>query len=153
MPLDLGTWVRVKDGDRQAFALYRRHYSCYRFADGRRENPAYRNRRLFLGPGGKLVLLTPDGLALFAWRKFLDASGQIGVNCAVFRNEGPQRASELILAAEEIAQERWPVERFYTYVNPAKLPKGKRPGYCFEMAGWRRCGLTKGGLLILEKCL
>ncbi len=151
MPLDLGTWVRLRDGDRQAFALFRRHYSYYQYADRRRENPGNRNRFQFMGPGEKVVLLTPDGKALFGWRKFKDDSGQQGINCSVFRNEGPARASELILAAQAIAWEVWPGERLYTYVNPAKLPDGKRPGYCFECAGWSRCGLTKSGLLILEK--
>lgn len=145
------TWVQVKDGDRQAFALYQRHYSYRPYADNRRACATYANRRLFLGPGEKIVLLTPDGTALFAWRRFLDCSGQRGVNCAVFRNEGLQRSSELILSAEEVAWMRWPGERFYTYVNPAKLPAGKRPGYCFERAGWARCAVTKGGLLVLEK--
>lgn len=148
------TWIQVKDGDRQAAALYRRHYSCYQFRDGRRDRKGYRNRNLICGPGEKLVLLTPDGRALFVWRRFKDQSGQQGVNCAVFRNEGTQRSSELILAAEEFARERWPGQRFYTYVKPTALPRGKRPGWCFEMAGWHRRGVTAKGLLIMEKqCL
>lgn len=149
--LNLGTWVRVRDGCPEAFAIFQRHYSFYNYADGRRQDKSYRNRRLFVGPGQKLVLLTPDCTGLFVWRKFIDASGQKGVNCAVFRNEGSQRASELIVAAELIAWERWPGSRLYTYVNASKLPSGKRAGFCFEKAGWRRCGVTKGGLLIMEK--
>lgn len=145
------TWVEVKDGNEAAFALFQRHYSYYHYKDGRREDPKYRNRKLFVGPGQKMVLLAVDGKALFVWRKFIDASGQIGVNCAVFRNESAVRASDLILAAETHASARWPGERLYTYVNQDKLPHGKRPGYCFEKSGWSRCGTTKGGLLILEK--
>lgn len=101
--------------------------------------------------GGKIVLLTPDAKALFAWRKFVNRSGQTGINCAVFRNEGTQRSSDLIRAAEAFAWQRWPGERLYTHVNPARLPVGKRPGYCFECADWSRCGLSKGGMVILEK--
>ncbi len=140
-----------KDGSPDAFAIFQRHYSYIAYADGRRQRRAYRNRRLFVGPGSKIVLLTPDNSALFVWRKFFDKSKQTGVNCAVFRNEGATRSSDLIIAAEQFACERWPGERLYTYVNASKLPAGKRPGYCFEMAGWQRCGKTKGGLLILAK--
>ncbi len=147
---DVGIWIGTSDGDPRAMAIYRRHYSFYSYADGRREDTANRSRNLFVGPGEKCVLVTPEYDALFAWRKFLDDSGQAGVNCAVFRNESNRRASDMILAAEETAAHRWPGERLYTYVNPAKLP-GSCPGYCFLRAGWKRCGETKGGLLILEK--
>jgi hypothetical protein len=138
--------VPVKDGDATARAIFDRHYSRIRYRDGR--DPV-----LFVGPGEKLVLLTPDALALFVWRKFIDDSGQKGVNCAVFRNEGPALSSGLILEAERWADERWPGERLYTYVNPRKV-RSSNPGYCFTMAGWRPCGYTKRrGYRILEKWL
>ena len=57
----------------------------------------------------------------------------------------------MILAAEQLAWERWPGERFYTYVNARKVVSCN-PGYCFLVAGWRRCGITKRNrLVILEK--
>ena len=31
--------------------------------------------------------------------------------------------------------------------------RSRNPGYCFQKAGWRRCGVTKGGLLIFEKVM
>lgn len=65
-------WLPVKDGDARAFALFRRHYSYREYADGRRANLCNRNRQLFVGPGGKLVLMTVDCDALFVWRKFID---------------------------------------------------------------------------------
>lgn len=155
MLLDLGIWVQVKDGDADAFALFQKHYSFQRFADGRRNRRDYRNRRLFMGPGEKLVLMTPDAKAIFGWRRFIDKSGQHGVNCAVFRNEGSTLSSELILAAESWAWDRWPGERLYTFVSPEKTKRrrGRRsqPGQCFIHAGWLACGETKGGLAILEK--
>ena len=86
-------WRESRDGDPRGLALYRRHYSSRRYADGR--DPA-----LFVGPGEKTVLLSHDDDALFVWRKFIDASGQQGVNCAVFRNESPHLASAMILDAE-----------------------------------------------------
>lgn len=149
---DTGLWIATRDGDPRAFAVFRRHYSFQKYADGRRHDPSYRNRFLFCGPGEKCVLVTPSYDALWVWRKFIDDSGQIGVNCAVFRNEGAERSSALIIAAEDIGWRRWPRERFYTYVDDAKLPAAKRPGYCFECAGWTRIKeRTKSGKLIFEK--
>lgn len=144
-------WLPIKDGDPRAFSLYRRHYSFNDYKDRRRQNTAYRNRHLICGPGEKMLLLTQNSDALFAWRKFIDRSGQIGINCAIFRNEGPLLSSRLILEAEELAQARWGNVRFYTYVNPS-LIQSANPGYCFICAGWRRCGETKiKKLIILEK--
>jgi hypothetical protein len=135
-------WLGVKDGDRRALALYLRHYSARHYADGR-------PRSLFVGPGEKMVLLTPECDALFVWRKFISLDGQLGINCAVFRNEGPRLSSELIRSAMCLAWRRWPGERLYTYVNPRAV-KSPNPGYCFKIAGWRKCGVTASGLVILE---
>jgi len=139
-----GYWLGTYDGDPRAFALYSRHYSF-------RSRTGQRNRYLIGGPGEKMVLLTYQCNALFVWRKFIDASGQQGINCAVFRNESGIQASALILEAMDMAWRRWPGERLYTYVN-AKAIQSSNPGYCYQMAGWRKCGITKGGLVILE-CL
>lgn len=144
-------WLPCLDGDDRARGIYSRHYSHRDYADGR-------NPRLFVGPGEKMVLLTQNCQALFVWRKFIDDSGQQGVNCAVFRNEGGRgcangshrhNSSNLIIHAVEIAWQHWPGERLYTYVNAAKILSAN-PGYCFKRAGWRKCGETKGGLVILE---
>jgi len=145
-------WVIVKDGYPPAYELMRRHYTFHDYKDGRRYDLHNRNRRLFCGPGEKLVLLSPLGDALFVWRKFTDLSGQDGLNCAVFRNESGMLSSLLILAAEAMARERWPEEhRLYTYVN-AKKVKSSNPGYCFKAAGWHDAGRTKSkGLVILVK--
>lgn len=135
------TWEVVKDGDPTARSIFSRHYSKHNYADGRKP-------KLFVGPGQKMVLLTPDAKALFVWRKFKSADGQVGVNCAVFRNEGKQRSSDLIRAAMKMAWERWPGERLYTYVNAKKI-RSVNPGACFKKAGWRRCGLTKWNRLVI----
>jgi hypothetical protein len=142
---DNNPWRMVKDGNPIALYLYLRHYSCYHYRDGR-------DRKLFCGPGEKIVLLTLDDTALFVWRKFIDKSGQRGINCAVFRNEGKAKSSYLIIEAVKIAWKRWPGERLYTYVNHQKI-RSTNPGYCFLMAGWQKCGLTKGGLMIFEKTI
>jgi hypothetical protein len=139
-----GYWLAVRDGDPRVVALYNRHYSAYRYRDGR-----VRNR--IVGPGERIVLLTSDCSALFVWKKFRDASGQQGINCAVFRNEGSLLSSLLILEAEVYAARRWPGQRFYTYVSSVAV-RSSNPGCCFKKAGWALCGRTATrGLLIFEK--
>ncbi len=148
---ELGYWLPCKDGDPRAYALMMRHYSFQAYSDGRRQDAGNRNRRLFVGPGEKTVLLGNDELALFVWRKFIDKSGQHGVNCAVFHNESDHKASDLIRQAEVLAWQRWPGERLYTYVNTKKI-KSPVPGYCFRRAGWKHCGESQAlKLLIFEK--
>lgn len=144
-----GNWVLVRDGYPEAYELVQRHYSFRPYVDGRRQNRLNRNRRLFVGPGEKIVLLTVDGKALFIWRKFISQNGQQGVNCAVFRNEGPILSSDLIREACNLAWQRWPGERLYTYVNPQRI-RSSNPGCCFKKAGWRANGRTAKGLIILE---
>lgn len=137
-------WWITKDGDEYCSDLFARHYSKYYYKDGR-------DRKLFCGPGQKIVLRTWEADALFVWRNFKDASGQTGINCAIFRNESKHKSSELIRQADAIADFCWPGERHYTYVNAEKI-RSINPGYCFKKAGWRECGRTKvNRLIILEK--
>ncbi len=142
-------WVTL-DGDIDCLDLHSRHYSRYVYADGRKP-------KLFIGPGGKLVLRTDTADACFAWRNFTDdcidertGKPQEGVNCAVFRNESRHLSSLLICQADAIADAVWTDRRHYTYVDPEKVAS-INPGYCFIAAGWRRCGVTKSGLLVLER--
>ena len=136
------TWIDCKDGNPTAMGIFQRHYTAR----------AHRKLFQFVGPGQKMVLITPDARALFVWRKFIDDAvpKQIGVNCAVFRNEGEQLSSFLIGEAQKLAWQRWPGERLYTYVDPRKTRHKRDPGRCFRRAGWKPCGETKGGLAILE---
>lgn len=138
-------WWITKDGDVDCLALFERHYSAYQYRDGR-----VRNR--FTGPGERVVLRTEAGDAMFVWRKFIDASGQDGINCAVFRNESPHKSSELIRQADAIADAVWPNCRHYTYVNPMRV-RSNNPGFCFIAAGWRRLRqrTKRRGLMILER--
>lgn len=136
-------WHICKDGDPAGLVLYERHYSCYSYKDGR-------ERKLFCGPGFKIVLITADCDALFVWRKFRSMGEQEGINCAVFRNESITLSSILILEAERVAWCRWPGERLYTYVSPTKI-RSKNAGCCFKKAGWEKSGLSAKGLIIFEK--
>ena len=136
-------WWLTKDGDLDCLEMYERHYSAYKYKDGRK-------RKLFVGPGEKVVLRTKSGDAFFVWRKFIDDSGQKGVNCAAFRNESSRLSSDLIRQADKIADVLWPNCRHYTFVNTKKVIS-RNPGFCFIAAGWTRCGWTKSGLMVLER--
>ncbi len=138
-------WMPIRDANPSGLAIFHRHYSYAPYRDGRRP-------RHFVGPGEKMVLLTPAADALFVWRKFVSGDGQLGVNCAVFRNEGPLLSSELIREAMRMAWTRWPGARLFTYVNPRKI-RSTNPGYCFLLAGWRRCGVTKWNKLVILEAL
>jgi hypothetical protein len=139
------TWVELKDGDDSVRELYEAHYSRHRYQDGRRP-------KLFVGPGEKMVLMTPDARAIFAWRKFRSDDGQVGINNSIFRNSGPELSSALILEAMKLAWERWPGLRLYTYVDPRKV-RSSNPGYCYMRAGWRKCGITKWNKLLIFEAL
>ena len=142
-----GYWLSVRDGDPRAVALYRRHYSSV----GRRKHDQIRYG--FVGPGEGMVLLTVNCDAVFAWYAGIVANGQQkGVMCGIFRNEGPVLSSLLIREADMLADQRWPTElRHFTYVNRDKVRRKRDPGRCFLRAGWRRCGESKKGLVILER--
>ncbi len=141
-------WIEMKDGDESCRTIFDRHYSRHVYADGR-------TPKLFMGPGEKHPLMLADGSALFAWRKYISDDGQVGVNCAIFRNEQSDvKCSRLIREAVSIARSLWyPAERFYTYVDPKKvqpvLVRGVPCfGFCFLKAGWSFVRVTKGGLFI-----
>lgn len=136
-------WVEVRDGNHTARTIFDRHYSRHHYKDGR-------DQSRFVGPGQRMVLLTPCVRALLVWRKFISLDHQEGVNCAIFRNEGAGQSSALLQSAMAAAWRRWPGERLYTYVNPRAV-RSANPGYCFKVAGWSLCGITKmKKLLILE---
>lgn len=137
-------WREIKDGNPTALAIFLRHYSA---------KPDRPNSKRFVGPGERLVLLTHDNTALFVWRRELyRRDSQYGINCPVFRNEGYPHtpSSELIKESMKLALVRWPNQRLFTFVNIEKITSSN-PGYCFQMAGWNKCGFTKiNKLLILE---
>lgn len=142
----MGNWIKIKDGDKDGFEIFSRHYTFrkWRQRDGK-------NGKRFGGPGEQIILITKCKKALWVWRKEIwRRDGQTGICCAVFRNESEMLSSELIKEAVGLAQERWPQERLFTFVDAGKI-RSKHPGACFHKAGWRHCGKTKAkGLYILE---
>lgn len=109
--------------------------------------------RQFTCPARKLILRDAGATVLFAWtwQKYR-RDGQQGYNCSIFRNESNRLSSDIILEAEHFAVEKWGVGRAFTMIDPQKIAS-KNPGYCFKRAGWKLCGRTKNGKLILEKDL
>ena len=142
----MADWYLTKDGDKSCLELYRRHYSAKKaYKDGR-------ERFQFVGPGYSIVLRTARADALFVWLDHIDDTipKQEGIECTVFRNESRITSSKLIRQADAIADHAWPGQRHYTKVNPEEVRSGY-PGWCFVRAGWKRCGMTKGGLLLFER--
>lgn len=141
-------WYGVTKFDHRVVALYSRHYSSVKGGKSVRDWLEHG----ITPPGESITLLTPEGGALFVWLKQnARDDGQTGVNCAVFRNEVPDRylSSALILEAEQLAWDKWPGERLFTYVDPKSV---KGDGACFKRAGWKKMKTrSKGGLIILEK--
>jgi hypothetical protein len=142
-----GNWIGVRNTDARAVSLYQRHYSA-------RPNVTTQTRLThgISGPGELLTLITVTGDALFVWQHNTVAryDKQIGVNCSVFRNEGPILSSDLIHEACDLAWARWPDKRLFTYVWDAKI-QSRNPGYCFKKSGWTLCGRNADGRLsILE---
>mgnify|MGYP003151966792 CR=1 FL=1 len=139
-------WFAVSDQNPSAMALYRRHYSKYKYKDNRRHEGG------IMPPGEHLLLMTTDGLSIFGWlyQTIERRDKQNGVCCTIFRNEGTQLSSGLIAEAMELAWERWPGERLWTYVDATKI-RSSNPGYCFKQAGWQKAGTSKvNNLLIFE---
>ena len=107
----------------------------------------------FMPPGRKLVLRNAEGTILFGWLWAKDEyrlDHQTGYNCTIFRNESDRKSSEIIIEAENLAVEKWGLNRFYTYVNAKKI-RSSNPGYCFIRAGYKKIGVSKAGLILLAK--
>jgi len=156
-----GNWIGVSGGDDRLHAIFERHYTARPHRLARRHWP---NWKRICPPGEHLVLLTSRCEALFVWvKEKIRDDHQDGICCTVFRNEsnGILISSELIGEADDLAWQKWPHERLFTYVDGAKTSKrrSKRasPGECFLQAGWRyvmdgdKPYRSLKGLYLLEK--
>jgi hypothetical protein len=143
-------WYEVKDGDPRAVALYRRHYSCRGTNHGQKIDYV---RFGISGQGESMILLTQDCQALFGWKyEAYRDDGQAGINCFVFRRESGELSSVLIKEANELAWAKWGKQRLFTFIDSKKTKHKRDPGRCFIKAGYKKCGYSKKGLVILE-CL
>lgn len=169
-----GYWIGSYAADPRVVALYRRHYSA---ADRLHKNHL---KNGIVGPSERMILLTVDCDALWAWRliqspedrvtnlvkpdqrrikKGLQVGektstyfgNEVGIMCSVFRNEGPILSSILVEEAVQLAWRKWPGKRLFTYVWDSRI-KSVNPGYCFKKAGWKTCGRNADGrMTILER--
>jgi hypothetical protein len=75
--------------------------------------------------------------------------------CSAFRNEGVDGWLSSAMIREAVAcalgkYKKAPVLGMVTFVDCAKVRSKRDPGYCYLMAGFRKVGYTKGGLLALQ---
>lgn len=102
----------------------------------------------FMPPGQTIVLVGHDMRSVFGWwRPHPDAgitpmNGLDGWTCTIFRNEGPELSSAMILDAERaiaaLGHDCGP-DGLLTYVKVAAV-ESPNPGWCFQCAGWRKNG-------------
>ncbi|KKN78145.1 hypothetical protein LCGC14_0353720 [marine sediment metagenome] len=140
------SWFEVSNRDPRVVHLYARHYSSKKNGKSIKDWLAHG----ISANGHDVTMLTSDSKALWGWlEQQIRHDHQEGIQCYVFRNESNILSSVLINDAVAIAQEYWPSQRLWTYVNPYKIDS-PNPGYCFKVAGWKHKGQSKGGLHILE---
>jgi hypothetical protein len=136
-------WTLSWRADPFVAAMADRHYS--------RETPGAQQ---FSPPGRVLVLRAPAASWVTSWQdpQYVDHGWPGAWVCTLFRNEGSALSSDLVRAA--VAATRWtwatPAEGMVTFIDPAKVRHKRDPGRCFLRAGFRRAGMTKGGLLVLR---
>jgi hypothetical protein len=142
--LPLEPFCIVKDGNQLAVSIANRHYS--------RQWRGNTNQSRICGNGKRMILVHPLGLWVFAWSfQQYRNDKQDGVNCVIFRNESNIKSSEIILLCEEQWIKKHGFMRMFTYVNPTMI-QSKKPGYCFQKAGWKRTKIVSTrGLILLEK--
>jgi len=142
--------IEVKDGDQLVFELAARHYSARRVRARLRRGPVRGRGLQVAGPGEKLVLRSAAGDAAFVWVRSQFGLYPGDVLCSLFRNEGPRLSSALIDEACLLAWDRWPGLPLWTMVAPRRV-RSSNPGFCFQVAGFVRVGVTARGLLIFRK--
>lgn len=84
--------------------------------------------------------------------KAVRPDGLIGIECALFRNEGPIRSSVLIREAVLLTWALWGDpgrDGVFTFIDPAHVVHGSNgiAGYCFRRAGWTRVGRSSDARL------
>lgn len=139
-------WRLSHRADPAALPLADRHYNRQKIGSPQ-----------FVPPGRCMVLLTDDRKALwvtsYPFAQYVKHAWAGAWMCSMFRNEGAGLSSELILQA--VAATRCyfgepPALGMVTFVDTKKTKPKRNPGYCYIKAGFRPCGMTKGGLTALQ---
>lgn len=126
--------------------------------------------RTFTGVGQEIVLVRPDAVwavvraRVPAPRGSGASRGRTGETvptryvwrCNMFRNLGPDRASDLIRSAVAMTVREWiarygevPTETLQTEVKPAAI-RSEIPGYSYRRAGWVKWREARG--LVILRC-
>jgi hypothetical protein len=131
-------WELVKKSDPVAVEIANRHYS----------RQAFGKQGVMLGPPGRLRCFRISDYAVWVshWPYAeLALDGLDAYRCTMFRNEGPDLGSDLVLEAMLLTEQIWgPAPRWITWVAPG-LVRSENPGCCFKKAGWRRDREWVGG--------
>jgi hypothetical protein len=140
-------WMLTNRADPRAAKIADRHYN--------RQKPGTRQ---FTPPGRVIVLVTPEYDALWCtsapYAQYVRHAWAGAWVCSLFRNESGHLSSDLIREAVAITRGIWPDVPplgMVTFVDRSKTRPKRDPGYCYRMAGWRACGMTKGGLYALQQ--
>ncbi len=111
----------------------------------------------FVPPGRCVVLRTLCGRAswvtLSQRPEYVKHAWPLAWNNSLFRNEGAGLSSELIREAIAATLAMWPCpspQGIVTFVDPSRVRRKRDPGRCYLRAGFRRVGVTKGGLITLQ---
>lgn len=139
-------WTRSWRADPRAVPLADRHYTRQKVGSPQ-----------FVPPGRCVVLLTPDADALWVtswpYAEYVKHAWAGAWVCSLFRNESPHLSSSLITEAIAATRAIWgdpPPLGMITFVDAGKVRPKRDPGRCYLRAGFRRVGMTKGGLVALQ---
>lgn len=138
-------WSLSHRFDTRALPLADRHYNRQKLGTPQ-----------FVPPASCVVLLAGDpanALWVSIRQKYVKHSWPGAWCCSCFRNEGEGVASELIVEALSATRFRWgnpPPQGMITFVDPRKVRTKRTPGHCFIIAGFRPCGETPKGLVVLK---
>jgi hypothetical protein len=127
--------------------------------------------RTFTGVGQEIVLVHPSGAVWAVVRARVPSpvgsgasrgrdgttvAGRYVWRCNMFRNLGPERASDLVRSATTSTVRAWlarygevPSETLQTEVKPAAI-HSEVPGYCYRRAGWVSWRRARG--LVILRC-
>lgn len=139
-------WMLVDRFDPATRPLADRHY-----------NRQHIGSPQFVPPGRCVVLRTPEADAFWitSWpfAEYVKHAWPGAWVCSAFRNESGHLSSDLIREAISATLAIWPEPPdlgMVTFVDTKKVRSKRDPGYCYLMAGFKRVGKTKGGLVALQ---
>lgn len=137
-------WFLSHRADPRAVAIADQHYNRQKIGTPQ-----------FVPPGRCVVLLKNKSLWTTSWpfQEYVKHQwGGAWIN-SLFRNESDDLSSELIREAISATISIWPnipSLGMVTFVDAAKIRHKRDPGRCYLKAGFKKIGMTKGGLVVLQ---